>query len=107
MPLIVEGGRVPSRWAEKISSRSVVSIASRKKGSHGLNLVLINNMPDAALEETELQFFELLDEASGSLPIFIQLYSRTGVPRTDRGQRHLNSFYCSFDDLWDNRFDGV
>ena len=38
-------------------------------------LVLVNNMPDAALEDTELQFFELLDAASGETPIFIRLCS--------------------------------
>ena len=46
-------------------------------------------MPDAALEDTELQFFELLDIASGDVPVLLKLYSLTGVPRTDRGQRHL------------------
>jgi homoserine O-succinyltransferase len=30
-----------------------------------------------------------------------------GVPRTDRGQRHLNEFYFSSEDLWDHRFDAV
>jgi len=49
-----------------------------------LNIALINNMPDAALEDTELQFFDLLDEASGDLPIYLKLYSLTGIPRTDR-----------------------
>jgi hypothetical protein len=72
-----------------------------------LNIALINNMPDAALEDTELQFFDLLDEASGDLPIYLKLYSLTGIPRTDRGQRHLNSFYYSLDELWQNQFDGV
>jgi homoserine O-succinyltransferase len=74
---------------------------------NGVSVALINNMPDAALEDTELQFFELLDIASGDLPVYIKLYSLTGVPRTDRGERHLNSFYFPFDDLWKNRFDGV
>lgn len=105
MALIIEGGRVPSRWAERRSP--VISIDSRARRPEGLNLALINNMPDAALEDTELQFFELLDIASEDVPIYIKLYSLTGVPRADRGQRHLNSFYHPFDELWDNRFDGV
>jgi homoserine O-succinyltransferase len=70
-------------------------------------IALINNMPDAALEDTELQFFDLLDDASGDLPIYLKLYSLTGIPRTDRGQRHLNNFYYSLDELWQNRIDGV
>jgi homoserine O-succinyltransferase len=106
MPLIIEGGRVPTRWAETRNPRSVAT-----SGSHAmrdcLSLALINNMPDAALEDTELQFFELLDIASGDTPVVIKLYSLTGVPRTDRGQRHLNSFYWDFSDLWNSRFDGV
>jgi homoserine O-succinyltransferase/O-acetyltransferase len=102
MPLIVEGGRVPPRWALEGNYRPVVSASTEH-----LNIALINNMPDAALEDTELQFFDLLDDASGDLPIYLKLYSLTGIPRTDRGQRHLNSFYYSLDELWQNQFDGV
>ncbi len=107
MPLIIEGGRVPGRWAEKRSSSRVVPIDSHARRGEWVSLALINNMPDAALEDTELQFFELLDIASGDQPVVIKLYSLTGIPRTDRGQRHLNSFYYGVDDLWNQRFDGV
>jgi homoserine O-succinyltransferase len=106
MPLIIEG-RVPSRWADRRAAASVSAIDSQTRRAAGINLALINNMPDAALEDTELQFFELLDIASGDVPVYIKLYSLTGVPRTERGERHLNSFYFPFDDLWQNRFDGV
>jgi homoserine O-succinyltransferase/O-acetyltransferase len=106
MPLIIEGGRVPSRWAEKGSARPAVSSDGRA-ALNSISLALINNMPDPALEDTELQFFELLDIASGDVPVIVKLYSLTGIPRTDRGQRHLNSFYFDFDDLWNSRFDGV
>lgn len=105
MPLIVEGGRVPPRWAsEGACRRGGPNCASP---TEQLNIALINNMPDAALEDTELQFFDLLDDASGDLPIYLKLYSLTGIPRTDRGHRHLNSFYYSLDELWQNQFDGV
>ena len=107
MPLIIDGGRVPSRWAERRSAGSVTPIDSRAKGRDGITLALVNNMPDPALEDTELQFFDLLDIASGDVPVIIKLYSLTGIPRTDRGQRHLNSFYFGFDDLWNTPFDGI
>jgi homoserine O-succinyltransferase len=107
MPLIIEGGRVPSRWADRGISRSVVSVGSHPRPADCVSLAFINNMPDAALEDTELQFFELLDIASGDVPVILKLYSLTGVPRTDRGQRHLNSFYCAIDDLWNSRCDGM
>jgi homoserine O-succinyltransferase len=106
MPLIIDGGRVPTRWAERGLPRPV-SADGRTHRAGCLQLALINNMPDAALEDTELQFFELLDVASGDVPIVIKLYSLTGVPRAERGERHLNSFYFPFDDLWQNQFDGV
>jgi homoserine O-succinyltransferase/O-acetyltransferase len=107
MPLIIEGGRVPSRWPERGTPRPALSTDSRAKHPECLQLALINNMPDSALEDTELQFFELLDTASGDIPVVIKLYSLAGVPRTERGQRHLNSFYRDLSDLWNNRFDGV
>lgn len=105
MPLIVEGGRVPPRWAAEGACRK--GGANCAGPTAHLNIALINNMPDAALEDTELQFFDLLDDASGALPIYLKLYSLTGIPRTDRGQRHVNSFYYSLDELWQNQFDGV
>ena len=106
MPLIIEG-RVPSRWEEKEKSRPAVSIDRYAKRAEGISLALINNMPDPALEDTELQFFDLLDMASGDTPVFLKLFSLSGIPRTDRGQRHLNSFYFGCDDLWNSCFDGV
>jgi homoserine O-succinyltransferase len=107
MPLIIEGGRVPTRWAETGTRRPRMSIDNHVRREVCVNLALINNMPDPALEDTELQFFELLDIASGDVPVIVKLYSLTGIPRTDRGQRHLNNFYFGVDDLWRSRLDAV
>ncbi len=107
MPLIVEGSRVPARWLERKPASRVVPIDGRGANSEYLRIALINNMPDAALEDTELQFFDLLDAASEDVPVLVILFSLTGVPRTDRGIRHLNSFYSGMDDLWNNQFDAV
>lgn len=106
MPLIIEG-QVPSRWGHKVSSNMTVPTSRDLQSSACIRLALINNMPDAALEDTELQFFELLDIASGDTPVLLRLYSLTGIPRTERGQRHLNEFYFGLDDLWNARFDGI
>jgi len=107
MPLIIDGGQIPARWLEREPSRRVVSIDRRGARAECVRIALINNMPDAALEDTELQFFDLLDVASDDLPVLLKLYSLTGVPRSDRGMRHLNSFYFSIDDLWNSQFDAV
>jgi homoserine O-succinyltransferase len=105
MPLIIDGGRVPPRWAEK--RRPVGSVGSHATGTECVRVAFINNMPDAALEDTELQFFELLDAAVGDIPVRLTLYSLPGVPRGERGQQHLNSFYLGADDLLNSQFDGL
>ena len=105
MPLIIEG-RVPSGWAERGNSRPAPVVSDARR-AECVSLALINNMPDPALEDTELQFFDLLDIASDDVLVLLKLYSLTGIPRTDRGLRHLNSFYFGLDDLWNSRVDGV
>ena len=107
MPLIIEGGRVPPRWAERKSCRVGGFGRKLRRGAECVSIAFINNMPDPALEDTEMQFFELLDAASGDVPVRLKLYSLTGVPRGERGQQHLNSFYFGIDDLWNSRFDAV
>jgi homoserine O-succinyltransferase len=111
MPLIIEGGRVPSRWlkqqsSEQRNSRPTIS-TDNARGEECIRVAFINNMPDPALEDTELQFFDLLDIASGDVLVMLKLYSLAEIPRTDRGQQHLNSFYFGLDDLWNSRVDGV
>src|SRR5580692_8227790 len=107
MPLIIEGGRVPPRWAESKSCRRVSSGESYGPGAEFVRIAFLNNMPDAALEDTEIQFFELLEAASGEIPVRLKLHSLSGVPRGERGEQHLNSFYFSTDDLLNSRFDAV
>jgi homoserine O-succinyltransferase len=101
MPVFVEalGGR--PLWASKQHT------LAHRLGEQAVRVALVNNMPDAALEDTELQFFDLLDAASGNLPVVVKLYSLTGVPRTDRGTRRLNSFYYGLDDLWNSQVDAL
>jgi homoserine O-succinyltransferase len=105
MPLIIDGGRVPTRWVVEGNYCPVDSSNTRRR--EGLSIAFINNMPDAALEDTEMQFFSLLDIAAGDLPIYVKLYSLPGVPRTERGLRHLGSFYNRFDDIWQDGSNGV
>lgn len=106
MPLIVDGGRTPTHWLERKKSQPAI-LSDLGVGARCIKIALINNMPDPALEDTELQFFELLDAASGDLPVLLKLYSLAGVPRTDRGMPHLNKFYFDVDDLWNERVDAL
>jgi homoserine O-succinyltransferase len=101
MPVYVEalGGR--PLWTRKQHT------LAHGSGEQAIRIALVNNMPDAALEDTELQFFDLLDAASADVPVVVKLYSLTGVPRTDRGMRRLNSFYYGLDDLWNTQVDAL
>jgi homoserine O-succinyltransferase/O-acetyltransferase len=107
MPLIIEGGRVPPRWAGRKNCRLVGSGENYGAGSDCVRIAFVNNMPDSALEDTEIQFFELLDASSGDVPVRLKLHSLSGVPRGERGEQHLNNFYFGTDDLLDSRFDAV
>jgi homoserine O-succinyltransferase/O-acetyltransferase len=106
MSLIIDGGRVPPRWAERQRLRPKES-GENCPEAECVRIALVNNMPDPALEDTEMQFFELLDAAAGDVPVRVKLHSLSGVPRGERGQQHLNSFYFGTDDLLSSRFDGV
>jgi homoserine O-succinyltransferase len=105
MPLVIDGGRVPEHWAAKqrggAGGASVVSAAS------SVSIALINNMPDSAVEDTEAQFFSLLDAAAGEINVNVQLIYLPDVPRGDRVQEHLRKFYLPVQELWNRRFDGA
>jgi len=75
--------------------------------SGGLEIGLVNSMPDAALEATERQFIELIDAAAGDVPVRLRFFSLPDVPRTPRGQRHVSNSYLGIGDLWDGRLDAL
>ena len=89
MPLAIDGGRVPPRWAERKGLRPASSLESHAAGKECVRIAFINNMPDAALEETEIQFLDLLDAAAGDVPVEphrgqLRLQARTAVPGVGR-----------------------
>jgi homoserine O-succinyltransferase len=107
MPLVIDGVRIPSHWAEKNRLLRDMSIQKTIAGTEWVRVALINNMPDAALEDTEVQFFELLQTASDHIPVSVKLFSLPGVARGDRGKQRLGEFYSGIEDLWNGDFDAV
>jgi homoserine O-succinyltransferase len=101
--LIIDGGRVPTRWAARQPASSKV----RVMGEQGVRIAFIDNMPDAALEDTEMQFFGLLDAAAGNTSVHVKLFSLPHVPRSETGKAHIESFYSTLDGLWNAPFDGL
>ena len=66
--------------------------ASNHRGS--LHVGLVNNMPDAAMRATELQFARLLKEAAGALDVRLQLFSLRSIPRGELARSRMDGFYA-------------
>jgi homoserine O-succinyltransferase len=71
-----------------------------------IDIGLINNMPDAALDATERQFRALLGAAAKDIVVRLTLYTLPEVPRNEFGRRQVSS-YSNIDELWDRRHDGL
>ncbi|PYT87265.1 MAG: homoserine O-succinyltransferase [Acidobacteria bacterium] len=104
---MVDEGRTPAHWAARNNHLPARSLAASSELEPPIQIALINNMPDPALEDTESQFFDLLEKAAGRFPVRVKLYSLPTIPRGGRGKQHLKNFYWDLDDLWGSRFDGV
>jgi homoserine O-succinyltransferase len=107
MALLIDGGRIPPRWAEKKSLLPVKPNGRHDSRAEYLKIALINNMPDAALEDTEVQFMDLLEASAVDVPVQLKLYSLPGVPRSDRGAQHLGNFYFGINDLFNSGCDAL
>jgi len=106
MPVMMGRG-IPAVWTAKSSRRPIRSAGNFGRREECVRIALINNMPDAALDDTASQFVELLDSAAGDIPVHIEFYSLPEIVRSDRVQQHMNSFYCDVRDLPNRQFDAV
>src|SRR5271156_3080699 len=107
MPIAIEGGRIPALLKLAKGFDSSQSLNAPHPEAIPLRIALVNNMPDAALEDTEFQFFELLSKAAGDIPVSLKFFSLPNLPRNELGQKHLNNFYSSSADLLRDTFDGA
>lgn len=95
------------RVTRKAGIRQTRSSESHEARIRSIRIGLVNNMPDAALEDTELQFCDLLEAARGDMPVQVSLFSLPEVPRGARGKRRIAEFYSEIDDLWNGEFDAL
>jgi homoserine O-succinyltransferase len=107
MPVVVNGAQGSHIWVAGKASRPVGRALGWDRRAECIHIALVNNMPDLALEDTELQFLELLDAASDNLSIHLHLYSLPGIPRNCRAQQHLDELYFDTRDLGNRGFDAV
>jgi homoserine O-succinyltransferase len=72
-------------------------------GGHGsrgaIQIGLVNNMPDAAMRATELQFARLLKEAAGTLDVQLHLFSLGAIERGDETRSRMEGFYADAESL--------
>jgi homoserine O-succinyltransferase len=109
MPVLLDRGSLGYRSfaaAEHLRSKPLPHF--REGDANCIELGLINNMPDSALEQTERQILKLLDAATDDILVRLKLYALPEVPREDWGRKHLSRLhYYGVDDLWNSRLDGL
>jgi homoserine O-succinyltransferase len=106
VPLDIERERIVKY---RTASGHFTRVARDARAAHQchIEVALINNMPDSALEDTERQFFQLLSAASGEVPVRVSLYSLPGIPRGERTQQHMAASYFGIRELWSRSFDAL
>jgi homoserine O-succinyltransferase/O-acetyltransferase len=109
MPVLLDNGPHGSRlYAAAEHLRGKEPPKFREEDASCIEIGLINNMPDSALEQTERQILRLLDAAANDLVVRLKLYALPDVPREDWGRKHLSRMhYRGVDDLWNSRLDGL
>jgi len=72
-----------------------------------LNIGLINNMPDSALQATERQFTRLLKASAGNRRIDLHCFSLPSVHRSQTAKRHIDGHYTDIAQLGRLQLDGL
>jgi homoserine O-succinyltransferase len=94
MPVIVER-RSDGRKIDLLPSANRIDIG------------LVNNMPDTALEATERQYIALLEEASQDVRVHLSLFTLPEIRRGERVAAHSKALYRSVDALWHTPLDAL
>jgi homoserine O-succinyltransferase/O-acetyltransferase len=80
---------------------------SRQNAEAVLNIGLINNMPDSALQATERQFMHLLKAAAGNQRVHLHCFSLPSVHRSQTAKCHIEKQYTDIADLDRLQLDGL
>src|SRR6516165_5988286 len=81
--------------------------ADPTRSDNAIEIGIVNNMSDAALELTERQFIGLLAAASGKTQVRVRLFALPQIGRGEFARRRLLSDYAEIGRLWDTRLDGL
>ena len=72
-----------------------------------LHIGLLNMMPDAALQVTELQFMQLVGNSNQIAQFYIHPFSVPGLSRSSDTQAYIERFYSTFEDLQKEGLDAL
>jgi homoserine O-succinyltransferase len=72
-----------------------------------IQIGLVNNMPDAALRATELQFARLLKEAASGVDVQLRLFSLKQIERSEQARSRMEGFYADADTIPDAGLDAL
>jgi len=108
MPILVDRGPGGcSILAGKDTAAERLQARRHPAGSEWIEIGLVNNMPEAALEATEQQFLELIGAAAGDSWVHLRFFSLSDVPRSERGRGYLSRSYRDVTDLRHAELDGL
>jgi homoserine O-succinyltransferase/O-acetyltransferase len=79
----------------------------RAAAAETIEIGLVNNMPDAALEQTERQFIGLLSAAAGQRGFRVKLFCLPEIIRAGAARERVTQHYAPIDALWETRLDGL
>ena len=79
----------------------------RRRASDTIHIGLVNNMPDAALRATEIQFARLLKDAAGPIDVRLRLFSFPEIVRSELAQSRMEGHYANAAALPDAQIDAV
>ncbi|OOZ36510.1 homoserine O-succinyltransferase MetA [Solemya velesiana gill symbiont] len=72
-----------------------------------LHIGLLNMMPDAALEATERQFFQLVGESNPIAQFYVHPFTLEELPRNEKAQAHIDKYYETFDKVKEEGLDAL
>jgi homoserine O-succinyltransferase/O-acetyltransferase len=104
MPVVLEQG-ASGRSFNLLEGVRCVPVFPRD--DEAIEIGIVNNMPDTALELTERQFIGLLAAASGKTQVRVRLFALPQVPRGEFTRRRILADYAEIGRLWDMKLDAL
>ncbi|MEK6750251.1 MAG: homoserine O-succinyltransferase [Pseudomonadota bacterium] len=107
MPLVAHSALPSFQRLKEEGGLVIAPDAALHQDIREMHIGLLNMMPDAALAATERQFFRLVGESNQIAQFYVHPFTLPGLPRGAEGQRYVEQYYESFDDLTQKGLDAL